>query len=37
VVVGSALVEIVGEYGAAAPAHLHKLTAALAEAVHTAR
>ncbi len=37
VVVGSALVEIVGEYGAEAPAKLQELTSALAEAVHTAR
>jgi len=37
VVVGSALVEICGEYGADAPAHLRTLTAALAEAVHNAR
>ena len=37
VVVGSALVEICGEYGPDAPQHLKTLTAALAEAVHTAR
>ena len=37
VVVGSALVEICGEYGAAAPAKLKDLTSALAHAVHTAR
>ena len=37
VVVGSALVELVGEHGADAPEHLRALTAALAEAVHTAR
>jgi tryptophan synthase alpha chain len=37
VVVGSALVEICGEHGADAPQHLKALTAALAEAVHTAR
>jgi tryptophan synthase alpha chain len=37
VVVGSALVEICGEYGADAPAKLRKLTSALAAAVHAAR
>ncbi|TIX50328.1 tryptophan synthase subunit alpha [Alteraurantiacibacter aquimixticola] len=37
VVVGSALVELVGEYGAEAPAQLRDLTASLAEAVHNAR
>ncbi len=37
VVVGSALVEICGEYGAEAPAKLRELTSALAEAVHSAR
>ncbi len=37
VVVGSALVEIIGEYGAHAPAKLQELTSALAHAVHTAR
>jgi tryptophan synthase alpha chain len=37
VVVGSALVEIVGRHGADAPAHLHALTSALANAVHSAR
>jgi len=37
VVVGSALVEICGEYGAHAPAKLRELTQALANAVHTAR
>ena len=36
VVVGSALVELVGEHGAAAPAHLEALTRALAQAVHSA-
>ena len=36
VVVGSALVELVGKHGADAPRHLHELTAALAEAVHSA-
>ena len=34
VVVGSALVELVGEYGGAAPEHLRSLTASLAKAVH---
>lgn len=37
VVVGSALVELVGEHGTDAPEHLRKLTAALAGAVHSAR
>ncbi|RXZ63957.1 tryptophan synthase subunit alpha [Pelagerythrobacter rhizovicinus] len=37
VVVGSALVELVGEHGRDAPEHLRKLTTALAEATHTAR
>jgi tryptophan synthase alpha chain len=36
VVVGSALVELVGKHGNGAPAHLRELTAALAEAVHSA-
>jgi tryptophan synthase alpha chain len=36
-VVGSALVEICGAYGAEAPAKLRELTSALAQAVHTAR
>jgi tryptophan synthase alpha chain len=37
VVVGSALVEIVGQHGGAAPEHLRDYTASLAEAVHSAR
>ena len=37
VVVGSALVEIVGEHGDKAPAKLRELTSALAKAVHNAR
>ena len=37
VVVGSALVELVGEYGHAAPGKLRELTAALAQAVRSAR
>ncbi len=37
VVVGSALVDLVKQHGTDAPAHLRELTAALAEAVHTAR
>jgi len=37
VVVGSALVELIGEHGREAPAHVRKLTAALADAVHAAR
>jgi len=37
VVVGSALVDLVGEYGADAPAKLRELTSALAQAVHNAR
>jgi tryptophan synthase alpha chain len=36
VVVGSALVELVGEHGENAPEHLLRLTSALAEAVHSA-
>jgi len=36
VVVGSALVELVGEHGEAAPQHLEALTRALADAVHSA-
>jgi tryptophan synthase alpha chain len=36
VVVGSALVELVGEHGEDAPRHLRALTAALADAVHSA-
>ncbi|GMM93034.1 tryptophan synthase subunit alpha [Qipengyuania sp. MTN3-11] len=36
VVVGSALVELVGEHGADAPRHLRTLTAGLAKAVHSA-
>ena len=36
VVVGSALVELVGEHGANAPEKLRELTSALAEAVHSA-
>jgi tryptophan synthase alpha chain len=36
VVVGSALVELVGEHGEDAPEHLRRLTAALAQAVHSA-
>lgn len=36
VVVGSALVELVGEHGALAPEHIRRLTASLAEAVHSA-
>jgi tryptophan synthase alpha chain len=36
VVVGSALVEIVGQHGKAAPEHLREYTASLAEAVHSA-
>ena len=35
VVVGSALVELVGQYGADAPEHLRRLTASLAEAVQS--
>ena len=35
VVVGSALVELVGKHGIDAPAHLRELTAALAQAVHS--
>jgi len=34
VVVGSALVELIGQYGADAPEHVRRLTASLAEAVH---
>jgi tryptophan synthase alpha chain len=37
VVVGSALVELIGEHGAGAPAHVRRLTEQLAEAVHSAR
>ncbi|MGV3556416.1 MAG: tryptophan synthase subunit alpha [Croceibacterium sp.] len=37
VVVGSALVELVGRHGDDAPAYLRELTASLAEAVHGAR
>lgn len=33
-VVGSALVELIGQYGAQAPDHVRRLTASLAEAVH---
>ena len=36
VVVGSALVELVGEHGEDAPEHLRRLTSALAAAVHSA-
>ena len=36
VVVGSALVEIIGRHGADAPVHLLALTKSLAEAVHSA-
>lgn len=36
VVVGSALVELVGEHGEDAPEHLRRLTSALAQAVHSA-
>ncbi|MXO64387.1 tryptophan synthase subunit alpha [Altericroceibacterium endophyticum] len=37
VVVGSALVELVGEHGENAPTHIRELTQALAQAVHNAR
>ncbi|RIV78142.1 tryptophan synthase subunit alpha [Pelagerythrobacter aerophilus] len=37
VVVGSALVELVGEHGRDAPEHLRKLTSALSEEIRTAR
>lgn len=37
VVVGSALVELVGKFGKEAPAKLRELTSALAQAVHSAR
>jgi tryptophan synthase alpha chain len=37
VVVGSALVDLVGEHGSDAPRHLRELTDALANAVHSAR
>ncbi len=37
VVVGSALVELVAEHGADAPAHLRELTSKLAGAVRSAR
>ena len=36
VVVGSALVELIGEHGIEAPEHVRRLTASLAEAVHSA-
>ena len=36
VVVGSALVELVGQHGVEAPEHLRRLTGSLAEAVHSA-
>jgi len=36
VVVGSALVELIGEHGDAAPEHVQALTRALADAVHSA-
>jgi len=36
VVVGSALVELIGEHGDAAPEHVRRLTSALAAAVHSA-
>jgi len=36
VVVGSALVELVGQHGTEAPEHLRRLTASLAGAVHSA-
>src|SRR5690606_36513198 len=36
VVVGSALVELVGQYGPDAPAHLRELASALADAVRSA-
>lgn len=35
VIVGSALVELIGRHGAQAPAHVRELTAALAQAVHS--
>jgi tryptophan synthase alpha chain len=35
VVVGSALVELVGEHGEAAPEYLRRLTSELAQAVHS--
>ena len=37
VVVGSALVDLVGQFGAAAPAKLRELTSALAQAVHSSQ
>ncbi|GAC1408669.1 MAG: hypothetical protein NVSMB69_10290 [Novosphingobium sp.] len=37
VVVGSALVELVGKYGDHAPRYIQELTASLANAVHSAR
>jgi tryptophan synthase alpha chain len=37
VVVGSALVDLVAEHGADAPRHVQAATAALAQAVHSAR
>jgi tryptophan synthase alpha chain len=37
VVVGSALVEIVGQHGTAAPEHLREYTASLAQAVRRAK
>jgi tryptophan synthase alpha chain len=37
VVVGSALVELVGKHGADAPEHLRALTASLADGIHSAR
>lgn len=37
VIVGSALVELIGKHGADAPEYVRKLTASLAEAVHSAR
>ena len=36
VVVGSALVELIGEHGEAAPEHVRRLTSELAAAVHSA-
>ena len=37
VIVGSALVELIGQHGASAPSSVRELTSALAEAVHNAR
>ncbi|MBA4163983.1 MAG: tryptophan synthase subunit alpha [Erythrobacter sp.] len=37
VVVGSALVDLVGQFGAAAPAKMRELTSALAQAVHSSQ